>query len=1384
MATNAFGDEIQQPLGGGVNAFGDPITGASPLGPRRAKDLSDAVIAGLQSSALGLALRGKMPSQQLGEDAPWYHRLASGAAGAFADIPLNIIGGVAGMVAGAPAGPVGSAVGGGAGAFAVPMALRDALMEAYSQNHAASWKGVWDITLAALKGGAKGAVIGGVTGGAGLAAKGVMGTAAATTTGRVFQGAGTAGTELAAMTTSSAALEGHMPTLQDFADNAVLLGGFKAANHVAKGMYNVYRQTGKGPSEIVGDAAANPSVTADLARDYAGLERARENNTFVGQAPAAGRQVGMTQPKGTPVDKLFSNFADGMTPDGVTEFRGKMFDRANQDPKQFAKDAVATTDMPFGEGLIARIDAAKAGNTRVQILEGDTVLAAARVQKGMFDSVAVIDAAKGRGIGADLVRFLRREQIANVEEVPDRSPGYVKVQKAVLAEDVGLPTEPGLPAFYEPMALAERIKNAIDAEPRPEALRSAMQDRDAPPKLGTPGEHDPVKYEYITDSDTLKGVLPQLEALYKPEIDAQTRDVVPDKEAAARGLKMAVAGDVAEHIIGTAENAEMIRARGHVLGGFSVRAFDLMRKLHETPEGEQTPLQRLEALSAIEQLAMAVADFRGARAEAGRALRAYRAMKNDGDAFAAEALVKLYEQKGNLSDVARMVADMKDPAQLQKFAEGYVKAEFKEQVIEAWKAGLVSGPMTHIANIMGNVGKFGVDLVEKPVAATLFAIDRAVKNDPISWAQWRARAFSPITGLSLAVKDGLHVASSAYRTLADLPAKGMTRVYRGETTLPRKDIPDWIKQGLKESGSLDAQGRWWTKDPEIAKWYRDDAAPNGRVVYQDVPSSVVEASRVSGLDAAIKKFSLDADNELFLPKEFVGQGREAPPSLGERVGSLAKAGLDRLEQGDANKGEIHRPAIPGVAGQVVRAPFTALQIMDLMFRTVGERAQAHILAVDRSVKGGFHPETKEGRERIALYLDNPEYGLAPEAAKAARQAIEQAGSESVFSQKLGKRMQFVQLAMQGTTMQFVVPFFRTPVNLLSWAVQHTPALNLLSSRWREDWSAGGERQQNAVARVVVGLGLTTMAYSLAESGLLTGGGIFDQEQRGAKEAAGIQKYSLKIGDKYYSYQRMEPVAKVLGMAADLIELQKNLKDDDDKAKVATMLVAMFGNATVSTTYLSGLSNAINATTDPERYSGAFLEQYASSLVPKIIGQTAQLTDSERRQVDSSLDAIQSQIPFLREKLLPARDVWGEPKQNDRWFDFMPVATSTESHDKVKTEAVRLQLGIAGAPKFLFEKGPLKSEDERLKLTPEQRDVVSAVSGRRAMEILSPIVNSEDWKNIPDFAKVAIYKNVIAKSAAVGKLSAVPADAIERETLRSKIIEEVMSQINEAQGVKK
>jgi hypothetical protein len=253
-------------------------------------------------------------------------------------------------------------------------------------------------------------------------------------------------------------------------------------------------------------------------------------------------------------------------------------------------------------------------------------------------------------------------------------------------------------------------------------------------------------------------------------------------------------------------------------------------------------------------------------------------------------------------------------------------------------------------------------------------------------------------------------------------------------------------------------------------------------------------------------------------------------------------------------------------------------------------------------------------------------------------------------------------------------------------------------------------------------------------------------------------------------------------------MQQVAKDKEDKAKLGWMAVALFGNATISMNYMSGLSNAMNAALEPERYGEAFIEQYASSLVPKVIGQTVTAFDPYSREVNGAMDAIQAQLPFIREKLLPRRDVWGEKVENKKLFNVLPIQTSKASQDKVKNEALRLQVGISDVTKFITEKGPLRVGERQVEIGAAERNLLREVSGKYVMEVLAPIVNHPDWDGrdamgrpfLPDYAKAEIYRDAIKEQRERALKEILPPDAPARDALRHKIIDRVL---RESEGVK-
>lgn len=174
---------------------------------------TDSILAGLQSSILGMELRGANPNLVVSPEAPFVNRFAGTAAQFAADFPYMAAGGALGAVMGAPLGPGGAAVGGFGMSFAVPDALRETLRQHYESGDHTTVAAILRkaFTGNTLKAGVKGFTLGVMTMGAGKAAApfGKLAASAA---------------EIGTMTTGGALLHGETPKAEDFATNALLVG--------------------------------------------------------------------------------------------------------------------------------------------------------------------------------------------------------------------------------------------------------------------------------------------------------------------------------------------------------------------------------------------------------------------------------------------------------------------------------------------------------------------------------------------------------------------------------------------------------------------------------------------------------------------------------------------------------------------------------------------------------------------------------------------------------------------------------------------------------------------------------------------------------------------------------------------------------------------------------------------------------------------------------------------------------------------------------------------------------------------------------------------------------------------------------------------------------
>lgn len=283
-------------------------------------NMIDAIKLGWQQSVTGMVTRGELPTELTEEQAKtlnFFERTVMGIANVVSDIPVYALGAKAGAVSAAGAGAAvgslapglgtviggatGAAVGGSIGAFGFHAAARQMLIDMYSRGEVASWDELLHRVGNASKEFAKGALIGTATMGA--SKLGAIGKSAlmGSTMARAQTAAGNivnitaktmpVGSEILGLTTASSLIDGHVPTAQDFVDNAVLIaslkgmnlasdyGRNKVKNKAIDYMYRKFVQEGKGPAEITRSAQADPKVLEDIVKDSGEYTSAKLLNT-------------------------------------------------------------------------------------------------------------------------------------------------------------------------------------------------------------------------------------------------------------------------------------------------------------------------------------------------------------------------------------------------------------------------------------------------------------------------------------------------------------------------------------------------------------------------------------------------------------------------------------------------------------------------------------------------------------------------------------------------------------------------------------------------------------------------------------------------------------------------------------------------------------------------------------------------------------------------------------------------------------------------------------------------------------------------------------------------------------------------------------------------
>jgi hypothetical protein len=419
-------------------------------------------------------------------------------------------------------------------------------------------------------------------------------------------------------------------------------------------------------------------------------------------------------------------------------------------------------------------------------------------------------------------------------------------------------------------------------------------------------------------------------------------------------------------------------------------------------------------------------------------------------------------------------------------------------------------------------------------------------------------------------------------------------------------------------------------------------------------------------------------------------------------------------------------------GMAIRGPGRALLSSDEFFKAVNFRMEVYAQAYREAYSEGLTGD--DLKNRMAEMIENPPEQIQETAAEWA--------NYQTFTNALGPLgSAIVKMSNAHPAMKVVLPFVATPTNILKYTFERMGPLSLALKAVREDIAVGGSRRDLAIARISLGSMVMGTAAYLAAAGLITGGGPKDKDLLDAKRRMGWQPYSFHIGGKYYSFSRMEPYATLFGMTADMVEIAGERSDLEVDA-MAKALVLSFAKNMTNKTYLTGVSDALEAVTDPDKGGGRFVHRFVGSWVPSGVAQVARVVDPVRRdtygptsrgeatpllrEAKSMLREMRARTPGLSKDLPPRRNLWGDPILLEGGLGpdlISPIYTSTEKVSPVDDEIIRNKVSISMPPRFLYGSRPsddIPMRDESVKtgtpLTPKEYDFLVRVAAGEMVEV--------------------------------------------------------------------
>ena len=285
--------------------------------------------------------------------------------------------------------------------------------------------------------------------------------------------------------------------------------------------------------------------------------------------------------------------------------------------------------------------------------------------------------------------------------------------------------------------------------------------------------------------------------------------------------------------------------------------------------------------------------------------------------------------------------------------------------------------------------------------------------------------------------------------------------------------------------------------------------------------------------------------------------------------------------------------------------------------------------------------------------------------------------------------------------------------------------------------------------------LYVLGYALAKSGMITGKDDEDKDTKNfLKNVLGVNQYSIKIGDKSFTYDWAQPIAAPLSIMSNIVNKRKNKETALLEGIVGSLDSA--GSILMEQSFLQSLNDVF---TDNDGVVSGLINEILnlpSRAVPTFSKQIADLVDSTQRQtfeydkpIKTAVNSIVNKVPFLSKTLAPKVNTMGEDilkyggKNNIFNVMLNPANVGKENVSEAGKEIYNVYQET-GNKNIMPRVAPYYTgtgENKKIMSSDEIAEF-QKISGGIVESAVSDIMNTSEYKALSSDEKASVLKNIV------------------------------------------